>query len=109
MAERSSLVVDRDGVIREWSASAALLLGYGAAEAIGRRIDLIVPAEERAAHWAGFDAAMASGVLHYGPDEPIEAEAVCKSGARIGVAIRLVPRRDDGGRILALDVTIDPA
>jgi PAS domain S-box-containing protein len=108
MAEGSSLVVDRNGVIREWSAGAALLLGHSAAEAIGRRIDLIVPPEERDAHWAGFNAAMTSGVLHYGPQEPIEAQAVTKSGGRIDVAITLVPRRDDCGRILALDVTIAP-
>ncbi len=104
----ASLIVDRDGAIRTWSAEAVTLFGHDTSRAIGSLIELIIPEEERAAHWAGFRAAMTSGVLHYGPDEPIEAEAVTASGARIPVAITLMPERDVSGRIILLYVTVRP-
>jgi hypothetical protein len=36
--------------------------GLTAAEALGQNLDLIVPGHLRAAHWRGFDDAMANGV-----------------------------------------------
>jgi PAS domain S-box-containing protein len=40
-----------------------VLFGYDAAEALGQKLDLIIPEHLRAAHWRGFEAAMASGAL----------------------------------------------
>src|SRR3546814_8609447 len=48
-------------VIRIWNSAAESLFGHGAAEAIGQTLDLIIPPEYRARHWAGFRAAMAAG------------------------------------------------
>ena len=43
--------------------ASAALFGFSAAEALGQSLDLIVPGHLRAAHWRGFDNAMANGVL----------------------------------------------
>ncbi|SFW86376.1 PAS domain-containing protein [Amycolatopsis australiensis] len=60
MATHAVLVVDADGVIRQWDAGAEQLLGHPAADAVGQTLDLIVPAQLQAAHWAGFRRAMAA-------------------------------------------------
>ena len=55
--------VDETGTIRRWNRAAAALFGFSAAEALGQRLDRIVPEHLRADHWRGFDAAMTTGVL----------------------------------------------
>ena len=62
------IYADTDGTIRRWNAAAALF-GYSSEQALGQRLDLIIPDSLRAAHWSGFDQAMAQGVtrLHSRP------------------------------------------
>lgn len=54
---------NRDGVIERWNAAAAAMFGFSTDEAIGQRLDLMIPEHLRAAHWRGFDAAMRNGTL----------------------------------------------
>jgi PAS domain S-box-containing protein len=55
------ILADRDGVIRYWSPGASATFGYAVDQAVGQRLDLIVPDEFRAAHWNGFRRAFESG------------------------------------------------
>lgn len=55
------VLADRQGVIRYWSTAAAAMFGYSAEQAVGQRLDLLVPEEYRAAHWQGFGRAFESG------------------------------------------------
>jgi PAS domain S-box-containing protein len=55
------IFADCAGVIRLWNRGAETLFGYGAAEAVGHTLDLIVPESMRAAHWAGFYRAVRQG------------------------------------------------
>lgn len=57
------IYADNTGTIRRWNHAAAALFGYGAAEALGQNLDLIIPEHLRAAHWRGFEAAMTNGVM----------------------------------------------
>jgi PAS domain S-box-containing protein len=57
------IFADRSGTIRRWNRAAAALFGFGAEEALGQSLDLIIPVHLRAAHWRGFDAAMKDGAL----------------------------------------------
>lgn len=57
---------DAEGTIRGWNAAAERLFGYSKSEAIGQNLDLIIPERLRAAHWAGFNRAMARGVTQHG-------------------------------------------
>lgn len=52
---------DRNGVIRAWNDGATAVFGFTPAEAIGQRLDLIIPERFRAAHWLAYDAAMERG------------------------------------------------
>src|SRR5215207_5869542 len=57
------IFADAAGTIRWWNRAAAALFGYSAAEALGQKLDLIIPEHLRAAHWRGFEAAMTRGVM----------------------------------------------
>ena len=62
-AADTMIFADRSGTIRRWNRASAALFGLTAEEALGQNLDLIVPGHLRAAHWRGFDDAMANGVL----------------------------------------------
>jgi PAS domain S-box-containing protein len=55
------VLADTEGRITAWNDGAERLFGHVARDALGRTLDLIVPPEHRAAHWAGFHRAMETG------------------------------------------------
>lgn len=60
------IYADRNGIIRVWNSAAEALFGFPAAAAIGQSLDLIIPERLRAAHWTGFDRALANGATRLG-------------------------------------------
>lgn len=100
---------DAAGTIRRWNEAAARLFGFSAPEAIGQSIDLIIPAHLRAAHWAGFQNAVASGSTRLA-GRPALTRAVHKDGTRLYVEMTFALVKDDAGRVvgsvaIARDVT----
>lgn len=98
-----------DGTIARWNAAAAALFGFDAAEAIGQSIDLIIPERLRAAHWAGFDKAIAGGTTRLA-GRPTLTRAVHKSGRKLYVEMTFALVKDDAGKVvgsvaIARDVT----
>ncbi|MBS0247516.1 MAG: PAS domain S-box protein [Proteobacteria bacterium] len=61
MDQHAIIIADQDGVIRLWSDGAERLIGHTAGYAVGQKLDLIVPEEFHAPHWAGFDKVMDGG------------------------------------------------
>lgn len=61
MDQHAIIIADHDGVIRLWSEGAERLTGHSAVYAVGQKLDLIVPEELRAQHWAGFGKVMGGG------------------------------------------------
>ena len=57
------IYADDTGTIMRWNHAAAALFGHSAAEALGQKLDLIIPEHLRAAHWRGFEAAMTNDVM----------------------------------------------
>ncbi|GAA3999197.1 PAS domain S-box protein [Comamonas faecalis] len=55
------IYADTEGRIRAWNAQASALFGFGAGEALGQSLDLIIPPHLREAHWRGFDRAIQRG------------------------------------------------
>jgi len=53
------VLVDTFGVIRYWSSGATAL--FGVSDPVGETLDVIVPADLRERHWAGFHRAMKTG------------------------------------------------
>jgi PAS domain S-box-containing protein len=79
------IVADVEGRIRLWNPGAERMFGYGADEAIGETLDLIVPERLRQRHWDGYHAAMAGGTTRYGAGDLLAVPAVRKDGARISI------------------------
>ncbi|MFT3712382.1 MAG: PAS domain-containing protein [Archangium sp.] len=55
------VIADASGVIIFWPPAAERLLGHSASAVLGKTLDVIVPEEYRAMHWAGFKRALHSG------------------------------------------------
>jgi PAS domain S-box-containing protein len=80
---------DGGGCIRFWNVAAESFFGHSAAEASGKRVDMIVPEEHRAMHWTGFNLAIGSawrGSEGWGP-----VEGLHKNGARVALEVFLTP------------------
>jgi PAS domain S-box-containing protein len=60
-----TITSDRDGFILQWGDAYKEAFGYSADEAVGRKVDLIVPPVLRPLHWRGFNKAMTSGHLRW--------------------------------------------
>ncbi|MHC4052048.1 PAS domain S-box protein [Bradyrhizobium sp. 25ACV] len=100
---------DRSGTIMRWNRAATALFGFSAAEALGQNLDLIIPEHLRAAHWKGFEAALASGRMKLA-GKPTLTRALHKSGRKLYIEMTFALVWDSGGNVLgsvamARDVT----
>jgi PAS domain S-box-containing protein len=93
------LFSDREGVVRLWNRGAEEMFGYGASEAVGEPLDLIIPERWRARHAAGYRQAMASGRTRYGR-RVLAVPARRKDGTRLSIEFTIVLVRDEGGAVL---------
>jgi PAS domain S-box-containing protein len=104
------ICTDRSGAIIRWNAACTALFGYSAKETLGQSVELIIPEHLRAAHWNGFDAAMAKGVMKL-EGRPTLTRALHKSGRRMYVEMTFaIVKGDTEGELLgavamARDVT----
>jgi PAS domain S-box-containing protein len=100
---------DLDGRIVRWNQAASKLFGHSAAEALGQNLDLIIPEHLRAAHWTGFNNAMASGNTRLA-GRPALTRAVQKNGNKLYVEMTFAVVKDDSSKVvgsvaIARDVT----
>lgn len=93
---------DGEGTIRFWNAGAERIFGFGAAEASGKSLDIIIPESLRARHWAGFDETMRTGKSRYGAGDILAVPALRKDGTRISIEFTVLPFRDEAGRMLGI-------
>jgi len=92
------LFADHEGKIRFWNKGAQTMFGYGAEEALGQSLDLIVPEKQRPRHWEGYTRVMATGVTKYGSDV-LAVPAIKKDGSRISIEFNVILVRSPGGQI----------
>ncbi len=104
------ICADRSGAITRWNRASTALFGFSAEEAIGQRVDLIIPEHLRALHWSGFDAAMTRGATKL-EGRPTLTRALHKSGRRLYVEMSFAIVKGDsesqviGAVAVARDVT----
>ncbi|WP_066454182.1 PAS domain-containing protein [Castellaniella caeni] len=103
------IYADRAGDIQRWNAAATALFGFPASEALGQNLDLIIPEHLRAAHWAGFEAAMERGRLKLG-GRPTLTRGLHKDGRKLYVEMTFALVCDSAGEAvgavaMARDVT----
>jgi len=88
-----------DGNIARWNHAAEVLFGFPAAEAIGQNLELIIPEHLRAAHWNGFNKAIASGSTRLA-GRPALTRAVHKSGSKLYVEMTFAVVKDRAGTVV---------
>jgi PAS domain S-box-containing protein len=91
---------DAAGRFTFWNDTAEAIFGHAAAEALGQRIDLIVPPEYRDQHWAGFNRTI--GSRWRGGEAWGAIDALHKSGAQVALEVLLTPIADAEGRVLSV-------
>lgn len=96
MGTHAVVTVDTDGVVTGWDGGAETLTGHPKRDAIGRRVDFIVPEALRAAHWAGFERAMRHPEIK---DMAADLPVLCADGTV----------REFAGRLLALSAGLGMA
>jgi PAS domain S-box-containing protein len=96
---------DREGIIRYWNAGAAAMFGWGAVEALGNSIDLIIPERLRGRHWGGWDVVMKTGVTRYGRDL-LAVPASRKDGSPLSIEFTIQLVWDDDGKVVGASAII---
>lgn len=93
------LICDRAGVVRYWNAAAERVFGFSATEALGASMNLIIPERLRVRHWAGWEAAMTTGVTRYGEGQLLAVPALHKDNRQISIEFSIQLLNDLDGQI----------
>ena len=97
------IYADAAGFIRYWNAAATRIFGFAAGEAIGARLDLIIPERLRSRHWEGYDKVMGGAQSRYGNSGALLAvPALHKDGRQISIEFTILPLRGDAGPPLGI-------
>ena len=84
------IATDREGRITFWNPGAERIFGFTACEVSGQSLDLIIPENLRARHWAGFRHTMETGTSRYGHGDLLSVPGLTKDGRRISVEFTIV-------------------
>jgi PAS domain S-box-containing protein len=99
------LIADAHGQIVFWNVAAERLFGWSESEAVGQRLDLIVPERLRDRHWEGWHRVMATGETKYG-DSLLEVPALRRDGTPLSIAFTVSlltePGTDKVTRVVAV-------
>jgi PAS domain S-box-containing protein len=92
---------DRAGRITHWNPGAERLLGYPAAEIVGRPVTLLVRADELPEQQARFEAALAGNRV-----DRIETQWVRRDRTLVDVRLTASPLRDREGRVIGVTAVV---
>jgi len=98
-ASDAIVATDREGRITFWNPGAARIFGFAADQAIGQSLDLIIPENLRARHWAGFRHVMETGVSRYGEGDLLAVPGLTSDGRRISIEFTIAILRDQAGKL----------
>ena len=93
-ASDAVIATDREGRITFWNPGAARIFGFTATEVSLQSLDLIIPENLRARHWAGFRHTMETGTSRYGLGDLLSVPGLTKDGRRISVEFTVVMLRN---------------
>ena len=99
-ASDAIVATDREGRITFWNPGAERIFGFAADQAIGQSLDLIIPENLRARHWAGFHHVMETGVSRYGEGDLLAVPGLTRDGRRISIEFTIAMLRDQDGKLV---------
>jgi PAS domain S-box-containing protein len=77
---------DKAGIIRGWNRAAERIFGFVTVDAIGAKLDIIIPERFRDAHWRGFERAIKERTTKY-TGKSMPTKAVRSDGTQIYVEL----------------------
>lgn len=95
---------DLQGTIQLWNQAATAMFGHEAGHALGRSLDIIIPERFRAAHWAGFERAVSTGVARY-HGQVLTTRAEHADGRKLYVDLAFSMIRDASGAVIGVLAT----
>ena len=96
------IIAAADGTITFWNAGAERIFGRPPSDALGRSLDVIIPARLQARHWQAWDAVMGGAPSKYGPSDTLKVPAVRADGTSISVEFTITALREADGSIRAI-------
>lgn len=94
------VVADGNGMVIDWNDAASEVFGYPRDRVMGREMaDLIVPESQRAAHRAGMERFLATGVKHVVDSGRLELTALRADGTEFPVELSIVLAEQDDGAV----------
>ena len=94
-ASDAVIATDHEGRIIFWNPGAERIFGFAAGQATGQLLDLIIPENLRARHWAGYRHTMETGTSRYGHGDLLSVPGLTKDGRRLSVEFTIVLLRND--------------
>ena len=95
---------DLAGNIQLWNEAATQMFGHDAAHALGQSLDIMIPERFRAAHWAGFERAVSTGVAKY-HGQVLTTRAEHADGRKLYVDLAFSMIRDGTGAVIGVLAT----
>jgi PAS domain S-box-containing protein len=96
------IYADAAGRIQYWNAAATRIFGFSEKEALGARLDLIIPDRLRPRHWDGYDKVMGGAESRYGEGALLAVPAMRKEGRQISVEFTILPLHDAVGQLIGI-------
>jgi len=104
LSAKSDAIVaaDKTGAIVFWNPGAERIFGYASADAVGRSLDIIIPARLRKRHWDGYHRVMKSGESRYGHGDILAVPAIKKNGMGLSIEFSIVSLRNETSELVGL-------
>ena len=104
LSAKSDAIVaaDKTGAIVFWNPGAERIFGYANADAVGRSLDIIIPARLRKRHWDGYHRVMKSGESRYGHGDILAVPAIKKNGMGLSIEFSIVSLRNETSELVGL-------
>jgi PAS domain S-box-containing protein len=99
------VVADASGTIVYWNGAAERVFGWSAGEAVGQKLDLIIPERQRARHWEGYERVMATGITKYG-DDLLRVPSLHADGERRSIAFTVTLLTDTDGAVTGIAAVV---
>ena len=96
------IATDSEGLITAWNVGATRIFGFDETTALGQSLDLIIPENQRARHWAGYREVMQTGKSRYADGATLAVPALRADGSRISIEFTIVPLKDGNGAMTGM-------
>ena len=101
-AANAVVVSDREGIIVLWNAGAERIFGFTEQEAVGKSLDIIIPAPLRERHWQGYRETVRTGTSRYGAGDVLAVPGLHKDGHRISLEFTITTLAGADGQVTGM-------